>query len=54
MNLTLRTLLPLCAALAAGTAQGQSHSAYIGGAYIDIHSSAPALAGGPACPPRAP
>jgi outer membrane protein len=36
-------------ALATG-AQAQTHTAYIGGAHVDINSSAPPLTGGPAVP----
>jgi outer membrane protein len=35
----------------AASAQGSPHSIYVGGAFIDIHSKAAALSGGPATPP---
>jgi outer membrane protein len=52
MHKQLQSLLAAAAlSLVACGASAQQHSVYVGGAYIDIHSSAPPLQGGPALPP---
>jgi outer membrane protein len=50
MNKQLSCAAAALLSLAAAGASAQSSTVYLGGAYIDVHSRAPALSGGPAVP----